>query len=81
MNTCDQTFHHQTTNAHASNIIHTTLFDLIDTVDSQLSSSSQELVTAMVIEALNASRVSCLGNLKGYEMVLDEAKTSYSTVA
>jgi hypothetical protein len=50
---------------------HTTLYDLIAAIDAEAGPEADDVVTATVIHALKAYRVSCLGDFEGCQMVLD----------
>jgi hypothetical protein len=54
--------------------MHTTLYDLIAAIDAEAGSEADDVVTATVMHALKAYRVSCLGEFEGCQMVLDMEK-------
>lgn len=76
-----QASHQQTRETSASTPIHTTLYDLIDAIDTETGSDESDVVNAVVRHVLKTYRVSCLGAFEGRQIVLDEATTSYSAVA
>ena len=53
---------------------HTTLYDLIAAIDAEAGPEADGIVTATVMHALKAYRVSCLGDFEGCQMVLDMEK-------
>jgi hypothetical protein len=52
--------------------IHTTLYDLIATLNAELSPDEDNLVTATVVHLLNTHRVTCAGALKGHRLVCND---------
>ena len=81
MNESYQTCHEQTRRHTTSTPIHTTLFDLIDALDTEAGPDAIDVVTDIVTHLFNTYRVSCVGDFEGYRMVVDEENTSYSAVA
>jgi hypothetical protein len=73
--------HEPTKGTFASTPIHTTLYDLIGAIDAAAGSDTHDVVTDVVSHVLKTYRVPCLGDYKGYRLVLDEEQTSYSAVA
>ena len=53
---------------------HTTLYDLIAAIDAEAGPEADGMVTATVMHALKAYRVSCRGDFEGCQMVLDMEK-------
>jgi hypothetical protein len=49
--------------------VHTTLYDLIDTINAEVSPDEDDVLTATVVHLLNTRRVICTGELKGYRLV------------
>jgi hypothetical protein len=49
--------------------IQTTLYDLIATLNAELSPDEDNVVTATVVHLLNTHRVTCTGALQGYRLV------------
>jgi len=70
----------QETNASDAQMRHTTLFDLIDSMDADLPLKAPDIVTDMIINALRSYRISCLGNFQGCEMVLRTGKIFYGAM-
>jgi len=74
MNTSTQASHQNTSHILTSMPMHTTLYDLIAALDAESGPEADGVVTATVMHALKAYRVSCLGNFEGCQMVLDTKK-------
>jgi hypothetical protein len=51
--------------------IETTLYDLIATIDAEVGPHEEDVMTATVVHFLNAHRITCTGNLKGFRIVCD----------
>jgi hypothetical protein len=49
--------------------IHTTLYDLIATLNTEVGPDEDNIVLATVVHFLNAHRVTCTGALQGYRLV------------
>jgi len=59
--------------------IQTTLYDLIATLNAELSPDEDNIVTATVVHLLNTHRVTCTGALQGYRLVChDRARLAQS---
>lgn len=52
--------------------IHTTLYDLIDTLNTEISADEDNVVIATVVHFLNTYRVTCTGALQGYRLVCND---------
>jgi hypothetical protein len=52
--------------------IHTTLYDLIATLNTELSPDEDNVVIATVTHFLNTHRVTCTGALQGYRLVCND---------
>ena len=52
--------------------IQTTLYDLISTLNAELSPDEDNVVTATVVHILNTHRVTCTGALQGYRLVCND---------
>ena len=52
--------------------IHTTLYDLIATLDTECSPDEDNVVIATVEHFLNTHRVTCTGALQGYRLVCND---------
>lgn len=59
-----------------STAIHTTLYDLIAALSTEVGPDEEDVLTATVVHLLNAHRVTCTGNLQGYRLVCDVADLS-----
>jgi hypothetical protein len=59
--------------------IHTTLYDLIATLTTELSPDEDNVVLATVVHFLNAHRVTCTGALQGYRLVCHDGVHSIQT--
>ena len=51
--------------------IHTTLYDLSAALSAEVGPDEEDVLTAVVIHLLHTHRVTCTGNLKGYQLVCD----------
>ena len=51
--------------------IETTLYDLIAAIAAEVGPHEEQVVTATVVHILNAYRVTCTGNWKGFRLVCD----------
>jgi hypothetical protein len=51
--------------------IETTLYDLIAAIDAEVSPHEEHVMTATVVHFLNAHRITCTGNLKGFRLACD----------
>jgi hypothetical protein len=71
MHTSTQASRKKTSDTLVSMPMHTTLYDLIDAIDAEAGPEADGVVTATVMHALKAYRISCLGEFEGYQMVLD----------
>jgi hypothetical protein len=74
MNTSTQAFRKKTSDTLVSMPRYTTLYDLIATIDAEAGPEADGIVTATVMHALKAYRISCLGEFEGCQMVLDMEK-------
>ena len=74
MNISTQASRKKTSDTLVSMPRHTTLFDLIAAIDAEAGPEADGIVTATVMHALKAYRVSCLGEFDGCQMVLDMEK-------
>jgi hypothetical protein len=52
--------------------IQTTLYDLIATLNAELSPDEDNVVTAIVVDLFNTHRVTCTGALQGYRLVCND---------
>ena len=52
--------------------IHTTLYDLLATLNTELSPDEDNVVIATVVHFLNTHRVTCTGALQGYRFVCND---------
>jgi hypothetical protein len=52
--------------------IHTTLYDLIATLNAKLSPDEDNIVIATVVHFLNTHRVTCTGALQGYRLACND---------
>ena len=52
--------------------IQTTLYDLVATLNAELSPDEDNIVIATVVHLLNAHRVTCTGALQGYRLVCND---------
>ncbi len=59
--------------------IQTTLYDLIATLNAELSPDEDNVVTATVVHLLNTHRVTCTGTLQGYQLVCNDSVRSAQT--
>lgn len=74
MNTYTQASRKKTSDTFIPMPMHTTLYDLIAAIDAEADPEADGVVTATVMHALKAYRVSCLGEFEGCQMVLDMKK-------
>jgi hypothetical protein len=51
--------------------IHTTLYDLIAAFSAEVRPDEEDVLTATIVHLVNTHRVTCTGNLKGYQLVCD----------
>ena len=49
----------------------TTLYDLIAAIDAEVGPHEEDVMMATVVHFLNAYRITCTGNLKGFRLVCD----------
>jgi hypothetical protein len=56
--------------------IQTTLYDLVSTLNAELSPDEDNVVTATVVHLLNTHRVTCTGALQGYRLVCHDRARS-----
>jgi hypothetical protein len=56
--------------------IQTTLYDLIATLNAELSPDEDNVVIATVVHLLNAHRVTCTGALQGYRLICNDRARS-----
>jgi len=56
--------------------IQTTLYDLVSTLNAELSPDEDNVVTATVVHLLNTRRVTCTGALQGYRLVCHDRERS-----
>ena len=52
--------------------IQTTLYDLVATLNAELSPDEDNIVIATVVHLLNTHRVTCAGALQGYRLVCND---------
>ena len=52
--------------------IQTTLYDLVATLNAELSSDEDNAIIATVVHLLNTRRVTCTGALRGYRLVCND---------
>ena len=52
--------------------IQTTLYDLVATLNAEISPGQDNVVTATVVHLLNTHRVTCTGALQGYRLVCND---------
>ena len=52
--------------------IQTTLYDLVATLNAELSPDEDNVVTETVVHLLNTHRVTCTGALQGYRLVCND---------
>jgi len=52
--------------------IQTTLYDLVATINTEISPDEDNMVTATVVHFLNTHRVTCTGALQGYRLVCSD---------
>ena len=52
--------------------IQTTLYDLIATLNAEISPDEDNVVTTTVVHLLNTHRVTCTGALQGYRLVCND---------
>ena len=52
--------------------IQTTLYDLVATLNAELSPDEDNIVTETVVHLLNTHRVTCTGALQGYRLVCND---------
>ena len=52
--------------------IQTTLYDLIATLNAELSPDEDNVVTATIVDLFNTHRVTCTGALRGYRLVCND---------
>jgi hypothetical protein len=52
--------------------IQTTLYDLVATLNAELSPDEDNIVIGAVVHLLNAHRVTCTGALQGYRLVCND---------
>ena len=60
--------------------IQTTLYDLIATLNADLSPDEDNVVTATVVHLLNSHRVTCTGALQGYRLVCNDRARQVQTL-
>jgi hypothetical protein len=53
--------------------IQTTLYDLVATLNAQLSPDEDNVVIATIVHLLNTYRVTCTGALQGYRLVCNDS--------
>lgn len=54
--------------------IHTTLYNLIAALSTEVGPDEEDVLTATVVHLLNSHRVTCTGNLQGYRLICDVAE-------
>jgi len=52
--------------------IQTTLYDLVATLNAEISPDEDNVVTATVVHFLNTHQVTCIGALQGYRLVCND---------
>jgi len=57
----------------------TTLYDLVATLNAEISPDEDNVVTATVVHFLNTHRVTCTGALQGYRLVCNDRARSAQT--
>ena len=53
--------------------IQTTLYDLVATLNAEISPDEDDVVTAAIVHLLNTHRVTCTGALRGYRLVCSDS--------
>ena len=54
-----------------SEVIHTTIYDLIEALNAETESHEEDIIIAALMHILNTKRVLCTGALQGYRMTCD----------
>jgi len=60
------------TSSHASEKIHTTLYDLVAALSAETEPHEDDVVTAALLHILHTKRVRCMGAFTGYRLTCEE---------
>jgi hypothetical protein len=50
--------------------VHTTLYNIIDAINIEVGPEGEEVLMATVAHLLSTRRVTCMGDMKGYRLIL-----------